>query len=73
MPRGRGWGAGWFGWGPGWGRGRGWGLGRGRGWWLGWGPYAPLYGATIPYMGYGYPYYGAAGVPYTPYRAYPYY
>jgi NAD-dependent dihydropyrimidine dehydrogenase PreA subunit len=81
--RGRGWfGWGWPGWGGGFGMGYGRGFGFGRGWFgrgRGFGrrwwamPYAGYYGATIPYMGYGYPYYGAAGAPYyTPYGAYPY-
>ena len=76
-------GRGWFGWGGGWGRGLGRGLGRGMGWgnpypfcrnfpWLPrwwWAtPYAGQYAATIPYMGYGYPSYGAYYPSYTPYR-----
>ena len=74
--RGRGWLGRGFGWGY-W----GWGRGRGRGnpypfcrfypwlprwWWAT--PYAGQYGATIPNMGYGYPYYSAYYPPYTPYR-----
>ena len=70
-------GRGWFGRGFGWGH---WGRGRGRGnpypfcrfypwlprwWWAT--PYAGQHAATIPYMGYGYPYYGAYHSPYTPY------
>jgi hypothetical protein len=59
-------------------RGAGWsGLGWGRGNpypfcrfspWLPrrWGamPYAGYYAGSTPYMGYGYPYYGMAGMPY---------
>ena len=80
-------GRGWFGWGgPGWGRGFGYGRGFGRGYGRGFGygkgfgrgwwamPHVGQYGATMPYMGYGYPYYGAPGAPYyTPYSAWPRY
>ena len=57
----------------------GWGRGWGMGWrnpypffgnfpWLpGATPYAGQYGATTPYMGYGYPSYGAYYPPYAPY------
>lgn len=71
MPRGFGRGGGWWGWGPyggtaypfgGWGgRGNPFGFCRWfpwlpRWWWAT--PYASSYAATIPYGGYGYPYYG---------------
>jgi len=66
-------GRGWFGWG---GFGRGFGRGNPypfcrfypwlpRRWWAT--PYAPQYGANIPSMGYGYPYYGPGRYPTAPY------
>ena len=66
--RGRNWfGRGWLGWG----RGNPYPFCRfypwlPRRWWAT--PYTGQYGATIPYMGYGYPGYGAYYPAYTPYR-----
>ncbi len=62
----------WFGWGwPGRGRGNPYPFCRSypwlpRRWWAT--PYAGQYAAPIPYMGYGYPGYGAYYPTYTPYR-----
>jgi len=69
-------GKGWFGRGFGWGY-RSWGRDNPypfcrfhswlpRWWWTM--PYAGRYAATVPYMGYGYPHYGAYYPSHTPYR-----
>ena len=66
--RGRGFGSRGVGWsGPGWGRGNPYPFCRSfpwlpRRWWAT--PYAGYNAGAIPYMGYGYPYYGTAGAPY---------
>jgi len=64
-------GRGWFGRGIGWRRGNPYPFCRNfpwlpRWWWAT--PYAGQYAATIPYMGYSSPVYGAYYPPYRPYR-----